>query len=81
VYSSSRNREGILVEIILALAGLGIAIWAISSLFSPPRKHKRKDFTLHDRDEATARALGGGSGPPDLSELEPTVKEEKRKKH
>lgn len=67
------------MEIILALAGLGIAIWAISSLFSPPRKHK--DFTLHDRDKATARALGGGSGPPDLSELEPTVKEQQRKKH
>ena len=44
------------MEIILVLAGLGIAIWALSALFSPPKKHK--DFTLHDRDEATARALG-----------------------
>jgi hypothetical protein len=67
------------VDVLLALAGLGIAIWAISTLFSPPKKHK--DFTLHDRDEATARALGGGSGPPDLTKLEPTVKEEKRKRH
>lgn len=65
------------MEFILALVGLGIAIWAISSLFSPPRK--RKDFALHDRDEATSRALGG-SAPPDLSEIEPTVKEQKRKK-
>ncbi len=65
------------MEFILALAGIGIAIWAISSVFSPPRK--RKDFTLRDRDEATSRALGG-SAPPDLSELEPTVKEQRRKK-
>lgn len=64
------------MEIILALAGLAIAVWAISALFSPPKKHK--EFSLHDRDEATARALGGGSGPPDLSELEPTVKEQKK---
>jgi hypothetical protein len=48
-------------------------------LFSPPKKHK--DFTLHDRDEAASRALSGGSGPPDLSKLEPAVKEQKRKKH
>ncbi len=66
------------MEFILALAGLGIAIWALSALFSPPKKHK--DFTLHDRDEATARALGGGSGPPDLSKLEPTLKEQRDKK-
>ncbi len=66
------------MEFILALAGLGIAIWAISSLFSLPKK--RKDFTLRDRDQATSRALGG-SAPPDLSELEPTVKEEKQKLH
>ena len=67
------------MEIILALAGLGISIWALSALFSPPKKHK--DFTLHDRDEATARALGGGSGPPDLSKLEPTATEEKHRNH
>ena len=65
------------MEIILLLVGLGIVIWALSALFSPPKKHK--DFTLHDRDEATARALGGGSGPPDLSELEPIMKEQKKK--
>ena len=67
------------MEFILAVVGLGIVIWALSSLFSPPKKHK--DFTLHDRDEATARALGGGSGPPDLSKLEPTVTEEEHRKH
>jgi len=44
---------------------------------SPPKKHK--DFTLHDRDEATARALGGGSGPADLSKLEPNMKEQERR--
>lgn len=67
------------MEIILGLAGLGIAIWALSSLFSPPKKHK--DFTLHDRDEATSRALGGGSGPPDLSKLEPEEMEQRRNWH
>jgi len=60
------------MEIILALAGLGIEIWAPSSLFAPPRKCK---FTLHDRDEATVRAPGGGSGPPDLTKFEPTLTE------
>jgi hypothetical protein len=34
---------------------------------------------LHDRDDATSRALGGG-GVPDLSELEPEEKEQKKKK-
>jgi hypothetical protein len=67
------------VDILLALAGLAIAIWAFLTLYSPPKKHK--DITLHDRDEATARALGGGSGPPDLSKLEPMVREEKRRRH
>jgi len=60
------------VDVILALAGLGIIIWALSALFSPPRKHK--DFSLHDRDDATSRALGGG-GVPDLSKLEPEERE------
>jgi hypothetical protein len=65
------------VDIILALAGLGIAIWALSALFSPPKKHK--DFSLHDRDQATSRALGGG-GVPDLSKLEPEEIEKASKK-
>jgi len=66
------------VDVILALVGLGVLIWAFSSLFSPPKKHK--DFLLHDRDEATSRALGGG-GVPDLSKLEPAETEQKGKKH
>jgi len=66
------------VDVILALAGLGIIIWALYALLSPPKKHK--DFSLRDRDQATSRALGG-SGAPDLSKLEPEEKELKRKKH
>jgi hypothetical protein len=66
------------VDILLAVAGLGIVIWALASMFTPPKKHK--DFTLHDRDEATARALGGGSGPPDVTKLEPTATEDKHKR-
>jgi len=66
------------VDVILALVGLGVLIWAFSSLFYPPKKHK--DFSLHDRDNATSRALGGG-GVPDLSKLEPEEIKEKGKKH
>jgi hypothetical protein len=55
------------VDVILALVGLGVVICALLSLFSPPKKHK--EFSLHDRDEATIRAPGG-SGPLDLSKLE-----------
>jgi hypothetical protein len=66
------------MDIILSLVGLGVVIGAFYFLFSPPRKHK--DFSLHDRDEATSRALGGG-GVPDLSKLEPEEIEEKRPKH
>jgi hypothetical protein len=66
------------MDVILVLVGLGIVIWALSSLLSPPKKHK--DFSLHDRDDATSRALGGG-GVPDLSKLEPEEKEQKSKKH
>ena len=66
------------MDIILALVGLGIVVWALSALFSPPRKHK--DFSLHDRDDATSRALGGG-GVPDLSKLEPEEREAKKRKH
>jgi hypothetical protein len=62
------------VDVILALVGLGALIWA----FSPPRKHK--DFSLHDREEATSRAFGGGD-VPDFSKLEPDEIEQKRKKH
>jgi hypothetical protein len=39
------------VDVILALVGLGALIWAFSSLFSPAKKHK--EFSLHDRDQAT----------------------------
>jgi hypothetical protein len=66
------------VDVILALVGLGVLIWALSSLFSPPKK--QKDFSLHDRDDATSRALGGG-GVPDLSKLEPDEREQERRKH
>jgi hypothetical protein len=66
------------VDVILTLAGLGVVIWALYALFSPPKKHK--DFSLHDRNQATSRALGG-SGTPDLSKLEPEEKEPKREKH
>lgn len=66
------------MDVILALAGLGIAIWALCALFSPPKKHK--DFSLHDRDQATSRALGGG-GVPDLSKLEPEEIEQTSKKY
>ncbi|OGW53051.1 MAG: hypothetical protein A2Y81_09230 [Nitrospirae bacterium RBG_13_43_8] len=65
------------MDVILALVSLGIVIWALSALLSPPKKHK--EFSLHDRDQATIRALGG-SGTPDLSKLEPEEKEMKRKK-
>lgn len=63
------------MDVILVLVGLGIAMWALSALFSPPKKHK--DFSLHDRDQET---LGGGD-TPDLSKLELEEKEQKRKKH
>ena len=65
------------MDVILALVSLGIVIWALSALLSPPKKHKK--FSLHDRDQATIRALGG-SATPDLSKLEPEEKEMKRKK-
>ncbi len=65
------------MDVILALVGLGIVIWALSALLSPPKRHK--EFSLHDRDQATIRALGG-SGIPDLSKLEPEEKEIKRRK-
>jgi hypothetical protein len=61
------------VDVILALVGLGVVVWALFSLLSPPKKHK--EFTLHDRDQAT---LGGGD-TPDLSKLEPEDIEQKRK--
>lgn len=66
------------MDVILALVGLAVLIWAFSSLFHSPKKHK--DFSLHDRDDATSRALGGG-GVPDLSKLYPEEIEEKGKKH
>ena len=65
------------VDVILAVVGLGIVIGALSALLPPRKKHK--EFSLHDRDQATIRALGG-SGIPDLSKLEPEENEIKRKK-
>ena len=61
------------MDVILGLVGLGVLIWAFSSLFSPPKKHK--EFSLHDRDQAT---MGGGD-TPDLSKLEPEDTKQKRK--
>jgi hypothetical protein len=66
------------MDVILALVGLALLIWALALLFKPPKKHK--DFSLHDRDDATSRALGGG-GVPDLSKLEPEERERKERKH
>jgi hypothetical protein len=64
------------VDVILPLVGLGIVLWALSALLSPPKRHK--EFSLHDQDQATIRALGG-SGIPDLSKLEPEEKKIKKK--
>jgi hypothetical protein len=61
------------MDVILVLVGLEIVIWALYSLFSPPKKHKH--FSLHDRDQAT---LGVGD-TPDLSKLELEDKEKKEK--
>jgi len=46
------------MDVILAVVGLVVLIWALSFLLSPPMKHK--EFSLHDRDDATSRALDGG---------------------
>jgi len=64
------------VQIILALVGVGIAVWALSSLFSPPKKHK--DFSDRDRLEATT-SYGGSGTPPELPT--PDVPEKKQHKH
>jgi uncharacterized membrane protein YfcA len=63
------------IPIVIAVA---VVILGFYALWRPPKKHK--EFSLHDRDEATIRTFGG-SGIPDLSELEPNEKETKRKKH
>ena len=55
------------MEIILASVGLGIVVWALVSMFSPPNKHK--DFSDRDRPEATSRAMGGSGAPPELPTL------------
>jgi hypothetical protein len=52
-------------------------IFLIYALWESPRKHK--DFSYADQQKATSRALGG-SGPPDLSQLEPQEKRKGRKK-
>ena len=56
------------MDVILALVSLGIMIWALSALLYPPKKYK--EFSLHDRDQATIRPLGESS-IPDLLKLEP----------
>jgi len=62
-------------EFILIVAGLALGILGFYALWNPPAKHK--DFSLHDQSEAAIRA-GGGSGLPDLSQLEP--REQKKRK-
>jgi len=66
-----------LIDILIVIAGIALLIWIIRTVSSPPKKHK--DMSLHDQQKATSRALGG-SGPPDLSELEHTEENKKRKK-
>ena len=55
---------------IWGLVGLGLVMWAVYVLFTPPKKHK--SYTLTDQNEATSRALGG-SRPPDASDVVPPV--------
>lgn len=65
------------MEAILALVGLGIVVWALTSLFAPPKKHK--DFSDRDRLEATSRAMGGSGAPPEVPT--PDIPEKKHHKH
>jgi len=48
----------------LALIGGVIACFMLYFLWSPPLKHK--DFSYHDRLEATSRAMGGSGAPLEL---------------
>jgi len=49
---------------LIALIGGGIAWFMVYFLWSPPQKHK--EFSDRDRLEATSRAMGGSSAPPEL---------------
>lgn len=62
---------------LIALIGGGITWFMVYFLWSPPPKHK--DFSDHDRLEATSRALGGSGAPPELTT--PNMSEKKHHKH
>jgi hypothetical protein len=64
-------------ELILIAASVVLGILGFYALWNPPRKHK--EFSLHDQNEAAIRARGG-SGMPDLSQLEPREQKTKRRK-
>ena len=62
---------------LIALIGGGIAWFMFYFLWSPPPKHK--DFSDHDRLEATSRAMGGSGAPPELPT--PDMPDKKHQKH
>jgi hypothetical protein len=64
------------MDYLLALVGLGVIVWALSALFSPPKKHKT--FSLKDQRDAMHRALGGNR-PPDASDVEPLDPKERER--
>jgi len=62
---------------VIALITGGIAWFMVYFLWSPPQKHK--EFSDHDRLEATSRAMGGSGAPPELPI--PEMHEKKHHKH
>ena len=66
------------MDAIWTMLGVGLLVWALSSLFSLPTK--KKEFTLTDQNEATHRALGG-SRPPDSSDVIPPETTTVKKHH
>jgi len=66
------------MDFIWIIVGIVIVIWALSSLMSPPQKHK--DYSLSDQKEAMCRALGG-SPPPDIEDITSSELKEKKKQH